>query len=67
MGIMSSVHACVGYSLIPSTSLSLASASSDGQTRPVGTLFAAAQRTTDDGCTCETRCVCNPCGATKAA
>merc|ERR1719223_102986 len=68
MGIMSSVHACVGYSLIPSTSLSLASASSDGHTRPVGTLLAAAHRATDDdGCRCKARRVCNPCGARKAA
>merc|ERR1711934_1159577 len=42
IGLMSSVHACVGYIVMPSTSLNLASASGEGQTKPVGTLLALA-------------------------
>merc|ERR1719352_1934850 len=46
MGFMSSVHACVGYIVRPSTSLNLASASGEGQTKPVGTLLGLACRAT---------------------
>merc|ERR1719284_1041920 len=40
MGFMSSVHACVGYRVMPSTVLTFFSASGDGQTSPVGLLLA---------------------------
>merc|ERR1719277_830325 len=48
MGFMSSVQAWVGYILMPSTSRNFASASGEGQTRPVGTLFGLALKATNE-------------------
>merc|ERR1711972_928702 len=46
MGFMSSVQAWVGYILMPSSSRNFASASGEGQTKPVGTLFGLALKAT---------------------